>query len=322
MRRSLEGTTRVADYDLLSEEQRATAVPVTSRLALLVPLVFDDRTVGHIGIDDREERREFTEREIEIIESIASHAATAIENARLFEEQQRIATTLQENLLHPVPQIPGLEVATCSLPANSAELVGGDFSDIFVLPDGKVAVLIGDVAGKGLRAAGLTETVRSMVRTLSSIDSAPAFVLGRTSELLLRYEPGESHVTACLCLLDTRTGHVSVASAGHPAPIHLTASSCQLFEPPFGPPLNTFVRDYGVAHLTLALDDYLVLYTDGVTEARRGSELFGEERLFEIVSGLRGRSAQEVAIGVREAASRFAAGRLNDDLQVVVLRLG
>ena len=78
-----EGKTRIADYDLLPEEQRGTAVPVASRLALLVPLVFDDRTVGHIGLDDREERREFTEREIEIIESIAALAATAIENARL-----------------------------------------------------------------------------------------------------------------------------------------------------------------------------------------------------------------------------------------------
>ena len=194
----IEGTTRVADYDLLSEEQRGNAVPVTSRLALLVPLVFDDRTVGHIGLDDREERREFTEREIEIIESIASHAATAIENARLFEEQQRIATTLQENLLHPVPQIPGLEVATCSLPANSAELVGGDFSDVFVADDSHVVVLIGDVAGKGVRAAGLTETVRSSTVRLRSIDPSPAFVLAKTNELLLRYDPDEPHVTAFL----------------------------------------------------------------------------------------------------------------------------
>ena len=83
-----EGTTRVAEYDLLPEEQRGYAIPVASRLALLVPLVFDDQTVGHIGIDDLEERCEFTEREIEIVESIAALAATAIENARLYEAQQ------------------------------------------------------------------------------------------------------------------------------------------------------------------------------------------------------------------------------------------
>jgi serine phosphatase RsbU (regulator of sigma subunit) len=71
----------------------------------------------------------------------------------------------------------------------------------------------------------------------------------------------------------------------------------------------------------LTLEDYLVLYTDGVTEARQETELLGEKRLLEIVEGLRGHSAQEVAEGVRDAASEFADGRLNDDLQVVVLRL-
>ena len=71
----------------------------------------------------------------------------------------------------------------------------------------------------------------------------------------------------------------------------------------------------------LTLEDYLVLYTDGVTEARRDGELLGERRLLEIVEGLRGRSAQEVTDGVRDAASEFADGRLRDDMQVVVLRL-
>ena len=74
----------------------------------------------------------------------------------------------------------------------------------------------------------------------------------------------------------------------------------------FGPPLGTFERPYADAHAMLTLDDYLVLYTDGVTEARRGGELLGEQRLLEIVAGLRGRSAQEVAEGVRDAASAFA----------------
>ena len=89
----------------------------------------------------------------------------------------------------------------------------------------------------------------------------------------------------------------------------------------YGPPLGSFEGPYESAHATLARDDCLVLYTDGVTEARRGSELFGEERLLDVVAGLRGRSAQEVAEGVRDAALAFA-GRLRDDLQVVVLRLG
>jgi phosphoserine phosphatase RsbU/P len=88
----------------------------------------------------------------------------------------------------------------------------------------------------------------------------------------------------------------------------------------YGPPLGSFAEPYENARAMLTLEDYLVLYTDGVTEARRDRELLGEGRLLEIVAALRGHSAQAVADGVRDAALEFA-GRLDDDLQVVVLRL-
>ena len=109
-------------------------------------------------------------------------------------------------------------------------------------------------------------------------------------------------------MLDPHTGHLSYASAGHPAPVHLGAFTCRPLEVAYGPPLGSFERPYANAHATLTLEDYLVLYTDGVTEARRGGELLGERRLLEIVAGLRGRSAQEVAEGVRDAALAFAGG--------------
>ena len=171
-----------------------------------------------------------------------------------------------------------------------------------------------------MRAAGLTETVRSTVRAFAAVDPSPAFILGKTNELLLRFDPDEPHVTAFCAVLDPHTGHLSYASAGHPAPVHLGAFTCRPLEVAFGPPLGSFECPYADAHAMLTLEDYLVLYTDGVTEARRDGELLGEQRLLEIVGGLRGRSAQEVAEGVRDAALAFA-GRLRDDLQVVVLRL-
>jgi PAS domain S-box-containing protein len=314
-----DGRRRIVDFNELSPEQHGIADSLDSRLALHVPIVFAGRVLGHIAIDDPGERREFTDREIAIVEGIASQAAAAIENARLYGEQQHIATTLQQSLMHPLPQIPGLELAMRSLPANQAELVGGDFSDVFFTEDGRVAVLIGDVAGKGVRAAGLTETVRSTVRAFSDIDSGPAFILRKTNELLQRHESGEPHVTACLCLVDPATGHISVASAGHPAPIHLSSRSCQVMDLAFGPPLGSFPHDYGASHVMLTLDDYLMLYTDGVTEARRGAELFGEARLLEAVEALRGGTAEEMAQGIADAALGF--GQLRDDLQVVVLRL-
>ena len=191
---------------------------------------------------------------------------------------------------------------------------------MFVVDDTHIVALIGDVAGKGVRAAAMTETARSKIRAFATIDPSPAFMLGKTNEAMLRFDPDDPHVTGFLCVLDPHTGHLSYASAGHPAPVHLGAFSCKPLDVTFGPPLGSFERPYSNGHTMLALDDYLVLYTDGVTEARRGSELLGERRLLDVVVGLRGRTAQEVADGVRDAALAFA-GQLRDDLQVVVLRL-
>jgi two-component system CheB/CheR fusion protein len=239
---------------------------------------------------------------------------------RRYEVQRHIAVTLQENFLHPLPVVSGLELGLVSKTAFEPELVGGDFSDVLLIDERHVLVLIGDVAGKGVRAAGHTQTVGSKVRAFATIDRSPAYILGKTNDLLRRYDPEEPIVTAFIAVLDPQTGHLNYASAGHPAPVHLGAFSCRSLDVRFGPPLGSFAHGYTNGHVMLALEDYLVLYTDGVTEARRGVELFGEERLLETVSGLRGCTAQELAQGVADAALAFG-GRLRDDLQVVVLRL-
>ena len=285
------------------------AAPLVARGAVIGCMVFYGASV-----------RAFSDSEIDFARKLGATVSLAVENARLYEEQQRIAQTLQENFVHEPPEVPGLELGVVSNTAFEPELVGGDFSDVFVVDDTHVVLLIGDVAGKGVRAAGMTETVRSTVRALASANPSPAFVLAKANELLLRFDPDEPHVTAFLAVLDPNTGHLSYASAGHPAPVHLSAYACRPLDTTFGPPLGSFERSYTNGHTVLTLDDYLVLYTDGVTEARRGLELLGETRLLEIVAGLRGRPVQEVADGVRDAALAFA-DKLSDDLQVVVLRL-
>jgi PAS domain S-box-containing protein len=308
-----------ASGHLEGSEERARALGVIDHRTIAVPARTRSGVVGVVALGFHG-RRPFDDDDIGLYRAVGEQLGVGLENAQLYEDQQRIATTLQQNFLHPSPQVPGLKFATRSLPANEAELVGGDFSDVFEVEDGRVAVLMGDVAGKGVRAAGLTETVRSTVRAFSGIDSGPAFILRKANEFLLRHESGEPHVTACLCLIDPGTGHVSIASAGHPAPVHLTARSCQVMDLAFGTPLGSFPHDYGASHVVLTLDDYLVLYTDGVTEARRNGELFGEGRLTEVIEGLRGSSAEDMAQGIAAAAREFG-GELRDDLQVVVVRL-
>ena len=162
--------------------------------------------------------------------------------------QKRIATSLQEFFIHALPTVPGLELGMVAEAATQAELVGGDFSDVFTTDDSHVVVLIGDVAGKGVRAAGHAGTVRNVIRTLASIDSSPAFILEKTSQLLLRHRPDEPHVTAFLAVLDLHTGQVSYASAGHPTAVHLDALSAHLLKVAYGPPLGSFEGPYANSH--------------------------------------------------------------------------
>jgi PAS domain S-box-containing protein len=308
--------------DLEAEPKLNLGFPQTHglRAVLAVPLIVREEVIGCLLFHGYKPRP-FTDAEVDFARKLGVTVSLALDIARLYLDQRRIAQTLQENFVHELPVVAGLEVGVVAKTAYEPELVGGDFSDVFVVDDRQIVLLIGDVAGKGVRAAGMTETVRSTVRALAAIDSAPDFILGKANELLLHFDPDESHVTAFLAVLDPHTGHLSYASAGHPAPVHLSAFTCGTLDVAFGPPLGTFERTYENAHAMLTLEDYLVLYTDGVTEARRDGELLGERRLLEIVEGLRGRSAQEVAEGVRDAAADFAKDRLHDDLQVVVLRL-
>jgi PAS domain S-box-containing protein len=248
----------------------------------------------------------------------------ARENADRFEEQRRIAEALQKNLMRPLPEIAGLTLGMVMRAAEKAELVGGDFADVFLLDETRAAVLVGDVAGKGIRAAGLTETIRTAVRAFATIDASPAFVLRKTNELLLRgsgYARESEFVTASLVVIDLRSGHATYGSAGHPPVIHAGPFACAPLATIHGVPLGSLELDYTDGHVTLTLDDLLVLYTDGVTEARRGTELFDEQRLIEVVAGLRREPPQAVAEGVMAAAAEYA-GELKDDLLVLALRFG
>ena len=257
--------------------------------------------------------------ELDFARKVGAVVSQALENARLLYDIQRVATTLQENLIHPLGAFPGLELGRVSQTAYQPELVGGDFSHVFSVGGGRVGILIGDVEGKGIRAAGLTETVRSSVVAFSLVDPAPDFVLAKVNQLLLEGAGTDQFVTACFLLLDLRSGETSCAIAGHPAPVLLRSSSCEPLDVTPGLPLGAFPGAYDPGRVTLAYGDCLVLFTDGVTEARREGELFGERRVLDTVRELRGVGAQDVSARLREAALEFAS-ELRDDLQILTVR--
>jgi two-component system CheB/CheR fusion protein len=184
---------------------------------------------------------------------------------RLFAAQKNVATILQQHYIHALPEIAGLELAAAAETAHHRDLIGGDFHDVFRLPDGKVLILIGDVAGKGVEAAGLAETVRVAVHATALISPSPEEILGNVHHLVADH--AEAFVTALVVTLDLATGEALLASAGHPPRVHLWQSGGALLEPQSGPPLGAFAPDYHSQRLLLARGDALVLYTDGVTEA-------------------------------------------------------
>lgn len=317
-----EGRPVAVDYEEpgVPKESRARAQAMGTRLALHVPLVVGEEVVSLIRLDRPGERREFTAGELRLVEGIAAQAAIAFERAQLYEAERDIASQLQRSFLHPLPDLARLEVGLVEAPASEPGLIGGDFWDVFELSDGRVVAIVGDVAGKGIPAAGLTETVRSTMRAFAEVSGSPAFILDRTNQLLPERSAEDLFVTALVLVIDTVQGRVRLASAGHPPPLHLSAWSCSAVAVPFGPPLGTFPAEYDAAQELVEPGDSLVLYTDGVTEARRGRELFGEGRLCRSLGEMYQRPAQETAAALRDAAEAFG-GPLRDDLEVLVLKL-
>jgi len=285
---------------------------------LVAPLVREDRVVGALAVLMRARHRVWTGGETAFVQKVSTDLAAALQNVGLYEAQLRIATTLQEQMIHALPRIDGLELAAVMQSAAQPELVGGDFYDVVELPDGSLSLLIGDVEGKGVRAAGLTERVRTMVRALWLDASDPAEVLTKAGRLLLQ-EDEEQHVSVLLGRLGLADGRLELAVAGHPPPVHCGAGTCRLLTLRHGPPLGAFDWRYELDTVTLGPGETLVLCTDGVIEARRGGDLFGEARLVETVDRYRGAPVTRIAAAVRDVAQAHA-GTLEDDLQVLVVR--
>jgi len=313
------------DFDRLPQDERGiAATEYRIRHALYVPLVQRQDTVGMIVLDDPGDRREFSEREIELVRGIAAQAGVALENARLFEEQRRIADRLQEALLVLPDALPGLEFAHAYHSATVAARVGGDFYDLFELSDGLVGVAIGDVAGKGLEAAVLTSMVKNTIRAhANEKGKTPRQILQLTNDTVYKSTPTESFVTVFFGILDCSDGRLVYSNAGHTSAA-LVRSDGTTKLPANGPLLGAFPDAvFGEAETRVGLDELLLLYTDGLTEARRDGELYGEERLFDFLGSTTDRGARALVSALIADVMSYSGNQLRDDLAMLsVKRIG
>lgn len=236
---------------------------------------------------------------------------------------KELARTLQTTFLPPaVLPVPGLDVAGAYRPAGDGSEVGGDFYDVFETGAGAWAVVLGDVCGKGAGAAVLTALARYTVRAEVLRMESPAAVLAALSEALLRYYPDEFCTAVFALLSPASTGtRLVVSSGGHHLPLCLRADGTVETLGRSGTILGLVDQpDLTDVRTTLHDGDVVVIYTDGVTEARHEGEFFDEDGLCSVLRDAATWGAQAIADHIVASALAFQGGHARDDMAVVVMK--
>lgn len=296
------------------------------RSIMIVPMVARGRTLGAITFAGAESGRTYGEDDLVLAEELARRAAMAVDNARLYTELSGIADTLQAELLPTeIPAIPGIDVAVRYRAAGELNRVGGDFYDVFSRGPNEWAVVIGDVSGKGAPAAAVTALARYTLRTAAASAPRPSVALDALNEALLERRRDQEFCSVALAFVTLRGGglEIKLSLAGHPQAIVKRASGAveQCGAPGL---LMGFAHDAPLSDDDLRLDpgDTLLLYTDGVTDASREGDRFGDERLTGLIQGLDASlHASEIAETIEHTAVAHADYQPQDDMALVTLQV-
>ena len=300
------------------------------RSFMAVPLQTEDRVIGLIYVDAPDLIREFTREDLGLLTVMANVAAIRIEHARLNEveavERSMAAELAQaaqiQNGLLPAgpPAVDGLDIAGETLASLT---VGGDYFDYLSFPDGRVGVIVGDVAGKGMPAALLMTSVQARVHVLFATGDELASKMERLNKATSKSCPDNRFITFFLAIIDPATGAITYSNAGHNPGLLIRASGGTEKLEVGGLMLGIIpMARYQEAQAQMQPGDVLVLFSDGVTEANNpAGDDFGEDRLIELVSGMAESCAQDIVTAINRAVSVFAAGAPQaDDVTVLVVK--
>jgi serine phosphatase RsbU (regulator of sigma subunit) len=304
-----------ASYELLVPflEQGSTAavIPIATPAELLATLTV-------VSLDPA---RRIGREAIETALAVAGQAALAIDNARLYQQQKRFSDTMQRSLLpQQLPQVSGLEVG--AVYESSARVdVGGDVYDFLVLPDGRLAAVLGDVTGHGIEATADMALAKFVFRSLAREHPEPGDFLAHANEVAHEELVGGKFITMLYLALDPERNEVAAARAGHP-PARLIDSSGKISQlAPEGLPLGVDAgQHYEEIREPFPPGTTVCIYTDGLVEARAGEEQYGDARLDAALAAGGDLSAQELAEQVVADCRAFGGGELVDDCAIVVIR--
>jgi PAS domain S-box-containing protein len=311
----------VVDQVAQSEEHRQLMEEAGYSSAAVVPLRARGRTLGALSFLHARGRQRYDETELEFLAELGDRAAMALDNARLFRERDSIARDLQRGLRPPHPaEVPGLEISVFFEAAGEGIEIGGDVYDVLPTADG-CWILIGDVAGKGSAAAGVSVAVRHAVRGLIREVDEPEEVLNRVNEMLLEGTGLNDFATALLIRM--RSGEngwsVALASAGHPPAVHLGSGGTRQFGG--GSVLGAWPDAPPQSHeTTIGPGETLVLCTDGWHEAGPVARHRDPEALAEIAARYATAELEELTAALREDALSRSGDTLRDDIVVLAVR--
>jgi serine phosphatase RsbU (regulator of sigma subunit)/anti-sigma regulatory factor (Ser/Thr protein kinase) len=320
----------VVDLEGLEMESPGLAALREAGVKLVVPLVTQGELIGLLNLGPRLSEQEYSGDDRKLLSDLAGQAAPALRMGQLVREQQveaasrerieqelRVAQLIQQQFLpKDLPELSGWQVAAFYRPARE---VGGDFYDFLELEDGRIGVLVGDVTDKGVPAALVMASTRSIIRSDASRLASPGQVLERANELLVPDIPAQMFVTCLYGVLDPATGRFQFANAGHNLPYASDGENVRELNAR-GMPLGLLPgMKYDEVEAVLAPGESIVLHSDGIAEAHNSErEMFGFPRLMEITrTSATGATLIDDVMGQLDAFT--GGGEQEDDITLVAL---
>jgi sigma-B regulation protein RsbU (phosphoserine phosphatase) len=325
-------------YDVLEDPKyRAVSESCAADFAslnasLIVPLVYQNQVIGSLNLGEKKSGKAYNREDIELLRTIASQGAVAIENARLFqenlekqrmEEELNIARDLQMSMLPSVcPQIEGFTITATSIPARE---VGGDFYDFIEMGKDRLGLVVGDVTGKSVSGALIMAASRSVFRMLSEEQLTVGEIMTRANRRTKKDIKKGMFVALIYAVLNLKDRVLSFCSAGQTHPMHFSAETgrAMLLETKGDKfPLGILEEsDYQETQIALKPGDKVIFYTDGIVEAmNEQKEIFGFERLLDVIQGAASSNADSLLKEILDRVNEFASGaEQHDDLTLIVV---
>ena len=301
----------------IDDEHLRIARELGLRSALTVPLVARERVLGVLTWVSAESDVHYTEHDLAFAENLAKRAAIAIDNAELHSETLEAAVRLQHAVLPDrMPHVDGWELASYYSPAGRTE-VGGDFFDAIPIDDGRLALFVGDVMGRGVHAAAAMAQMRAAVRAYAAVDPTPAMVMTNLDRMFAQF-PSDQLVTLVYLVADPAKEELVVTNAGHPPPVMLRAdgSTEQL---PFadGVPLGTLPGARHQTSMPFRTGDALLAFTDGLIERRHEDIDVGQDRLLAALGAL---TEPDLSAALDRVVDEVRDPTRDDDVAALVAR--